>query len=251
MHKEWIDKSDLIVVSSYAAREDLLTQYPNASEKVKVVHFVSQPDKTIIENENLELEKKFSGKFFYLPNQFWSHKNHLVVFKAIKLLKNKGIEVKLLTTGAQNDYRDGGKHFEMLESYVRNNNLQENIKFLGLIPYSEVFFLMKKSLAMINPSLFEGWSSTVEESKSLGKTMILSDIPVHREQSPLKGIYFEPDREDLLSEILESVWEGRYTFDLTAKPVIEQSLGERTKEFSDCFYNVVMSLFNGKNTSKN
>jgi glycosyltransferase involved in cell wall biosynthesis len=36
----------------------------------------------------------------------------------------------------------------------------------------------------VNPSRFEGWSTTVEEAKAVGTPMLLSDIPVHREQAP-------------------------------------------------------------------
>ena len=42
---------------------------------------------------------------------------------------------------------------------------------------------------MINPSLFEGWSSTVEECKSVGKNMILSDLNVHKEQYPTQTFF--------------------------------------------------------------
>ncbi len=39
------------------------------------------------------------------------------------------------------------------------------------------------STALINPSQFEGWSTTVEEAKSLGVKMLLSDLEVHKEQA--------------------------------------------------------------------
>ncbi len=42
--------------------------------------------------------------------------------------------------------------------------------------------LLAHAVAVINPSRFEGWSSSVEEAKALGKPLIVSDIPVHREQ---------------------------------------------------------------------
>ncbi|TIN29445.1 hypothetical protein [Mesorhizobium sp.] len=34
---------------------------------------------------------------------------------------------------------------------------------------------------LLKPSHIEGWSTTVEEAKSLGTPMLLSDIPLHRE----------------------------------------------------------------------
>jgi len=40
--------------------------------------------------------------------------------------------------------------------------------------------LMVRSQAMILPSLYEGWSTALEEAKALGKDCLVSDIQVHR-----------------------------------------------------------------------
>ena len=242
-HKNWIHNSDLIVVSSYAAKNDLVGQYPDFSSKVEVLHFVSQPENRTDTDAVFETDPVFGGKFFYLPNQFWIHKNHSVVFKAVKTLKDRGVEIQVITTGSQSDYRDGGKHFEKLKQYVKDNDLEKNILFLGLIPYAQVFALMKQSLAIINPSYFEGWSSTVEEAKSIEKTIILSNIPVHKEQSPVKGIYFNPDDENELADILGLVWKNEYSFDRGAFLTQQPSLESRTQKFSDRFFEVVMRLY--------
>ena len=243
VHKRWIEKSDLIVVSSFAAQNDLNTLYPDFLNKTKVLHFVSQPEHNQKYDSMPETDKSFNSKFFYLPNQFWLHKNHIVVFKAIKILKEKNINVNLITTGSKNDYRDGGQHFNKLLEYVRENDLEKNIVFLGIVPYSQVLSLMKNSLAIINPSYFEGWSSTVEESKSLDKNIILSDIPVHREQNPSKGFYFNPDDENILAQILEATWKNELHFENDLPENEIESLEVRTQKFSDCFYNMIVDLY--------
>jgi glycosyltransferase involved in cell wall biosynthesis len=51
---------------------------------------------------------------------------------------------------------------------------------------------MRACTALINPSLSEGWSTTVEEAKSLGVPMLLSDLRVHREQAGDSADYFDP-----------------------------------------------------------
>ena len=63
---------------------------------------------------------------------------------------------------------------------------------------------MRRSLAVIQPSLFEGWSSVVEESRMLGKTIILSDLAVHYEQAPDFAVYFDRNNaKDLAEKILD------------------------------------------------
>ena len=57
-------------------------------------------------------------------------------------------------------------------------------KILGVVPYNDLLSLMAYSIAVINPSKSEGWSSTVEQAKSYGKMILLSDLDVHLEQNP-------------------------------------------------------------------
>jgi len=65
---------------------------------------------------------------------------------------------------------------------------------------------MRNCVAVLNPSRFEGWSSTVEEAKGMGKRLILSSIPVHREQNPPRASFFEPDDEHALADAMATHW---------------------------------------------
>lgn len=49
--------------------------------------------------------------------------------------------------------------------------------------------LIKYSVAVINPSRSEGWGSTVEQAKSMGKFILLSNLPVHIEQNPSSSFF--------------------------------------------------------------
>ena len=62
---------------------------------------------------------------------------------------------------------------------------------------------MKNSYAIIQPSLFEGWSTVVEDAKALNKFIFLSNLKVHIEQSPLNVCYFDPkNSEDLVNKLI-------------------------------------------------
>lgn len=62
---------------------------------------------------------------------------------------------------------------------------------------------MRNSISVINPSFFEGWNSTVEECKSIGKNIILSNLNVHLEQDPPGAIFFDPNNAEELADILD------------------------------------------------
>jgi glycosyltransferase involved in cell wall biosynthesis len=66
--------------------------------------------------------------------------------------------------------------------------------------------LARAAIALINPSLFEGWSTTVEEAKSLGVPMLLSGIALHREQAGTRAQYFDPHSEFEAAECLSNAW---------------------------------------------
>jgi glycosyltransferase involved in cell wall biosynthesis len=81
--------------------------------------------------------------------------------------------------------------------------LDDNIIFLGFLPRMEQIALMKYAAAVIQPSLFEGWNTTIEDAKFLGKHIIASDIATHKEQLGPDGIYFDPEDASSLAEAIK------------------------------------------------
>jgi glycosyltransferase involved in cell wall biosynthesis len=247
LHENLIKKSDVIVLSSYAAFDDFKINHLNYREKVHVLNFVSQPDQEVeflIKNEeNKEIKKVYNidQPFFYLPNQFWSHKNHIIVFEAIKLLKDKGLNPLLVTSGLMSDYRNGANHVEKLFKYVSDNSLKGNILFLGLIPYSNVIKLILMAECIINPSYFEGWSSTVEEAKTVGKRILLSNIPVHLEQAPQYGIYFDPNNAIELADKMEKIIQDSSVLSTNGNE-LRTILDNRTEDFAFKYLEILNSL---------
>lgn len=244
-----VNYSDIVILSSYDALNDYKKFAPTKVDKARVLQFVSQPGE-IMGADDLYLEVKMkyglTDGFFYLPNQFWSHKNHMVVLKAINSLVKEGLNPVLVTTGVMHDFRGNNKNIERIKEFIAENNLEKIVLLLGLIPYNEVLVLMRKCRAVINPSFFEGWSSTVEEAKSIGKTVILSDIPVHREQNPPNAFYFPPNEENLLAAILKEILNSKNLDYSDISPQLQEELKrdllKRTIAFSESYYNIIKEL---------
>ena len=228
-----IRDSDLIVLSSFDALKDMKKFAPNDEDKARVLQFVSQPNSRYFEldehDKSLLLQKyEIKDDFFYIPNQFWKHKNHMMIFEAINELKKDGVEINIVCTGYLGDYRNK-TYIDDIRKVIKLNNLKDNIKLLGLVDYEDVFALIKFSKAVINPSLFEGWSSTVEECKSVGKNMILSDLDVHKEQYP-NAVFFKRDSIESLKEVLKF-------YKIENKSNVEP-LEARTKKFANIYVSV-------------
>lgn len=75
------------MLSSENARKDCDMFYPKSIGGTAVVRFAAPIDISLIEKQpELTIrEYQLPTPFFYLPNQFWKHKNHLVVIEALNL----------------------------------------------------------------------------------------------------------------------------------------------------------------------
>lgn len=91
-------------------------------------------------------------RYFYLPNQFWQHKNHLLVIDALALLKQEHPRSSWRHRESNFDpYKPG--HFQRILSRLEEVGLKDQFRLLGLIPYEHIGPLMVGSVAVLNPSL--------------------------------------------------------------------------------------------------
>ncbi len=204
---QWIaDHAKNIILSSEAVKKDWVEFYPNFNGKTKVVHF-AVTHLEYISLEITELLRKFNlpEEYFFAPNQFWAHKNHMVVIKAAEILKKQGNPVIIAFSGKENDNRNPG-YTEKLKSYVKENDLEDVIRFLGFLDRREQLKLMKYAVAVIQPSLFEGWSTVIEDAMAMNQSVIASDLDVNFEQLGEKGDFFNRmDAADLAFKIQEAL----------------------------------------------
>jgi glycosyltransferase involved in cell wall biosynthesis len=229
-----------IMASSESGCEECRRYFPISEGRLESLPFVVRiPDATRSASpETVRAKYGLPERFFYLPNQFWRHKNHLNLFKAVEILKQQGHDIRIICSGNPIDPRDPG-HIDRIRNYLRDSGLDSQIKLLGMIPYEEIFTLMRICHSMINPSFYEGWSTTVEEAKTLGVPMLLSDIPVHREQAVGKASFFNAhDPADISTKLLEAWTDDRHADshlreEITRNAAVE--LAVRRKQFAEKF----------------
>ena len=235
----------ITMLSSEAARSDCEQFYPRTRGRTQVVRFTPQ----VAVNE---VHARMSGaradhgvpeRFFYMPNQFWTHKNHGLVLAALRRLRENGDLSALppvIMSGTTTDDRNVG-YFEKLMGQAEAEGLSPWFRHLGLIPFPDVLALNASALAVLNPSSFEGWASSVEEAKALGTPLILSDIPVHREQAP-KARFFDPKDKDTLAEMLclTSNEQPRIEPDVTS---LLMANNKRQSEFANALETAIMETY--------
>ncbi len=231
-----------VLLSSDAALADLKRADVNPVNTA-VLRFVANVprEQEILPLDRITATYGLAGKFFHLPNQFWVHKNHSVVLRALALLRREGRAFQIIATGNSKDHRQP-QHFESLMATARELAVDDLFKPVGVVPYADLMSLMRHAVAVINPSKFEGWSTTVEEAKSMGKAIILSDIAVHREQAPERSVFFPADDFKLLAQKMSEVCDC-WDIDVDSRFVSQAAanLPERRESFARQYEEIVFN----------
>jgi glycosyltransferase involved in cell wall biosynthesis len=203
-----------LVVSSQAVMDDFKRFYKlNDGLKINIFHFVS-----VIDNAGDAMINDLRGKYglpekyFLVSNQFHKHKNHKVLLLALAKLKEMGIQVHIAFTGKFPAAQDS-PYLTELHKIIKENDLDNNVTMLGIISRSDQLQIMRHSQAVLQPSLFEGWSTVIEDAKSLQVPVVASNLKVNIEQLGKDGVYFDPHNPDEIADILKN-YPGRNLIDI-------------------------------------
>ena len=177
---------------------------------------VSHP---VLNIENWSLLKTPNGlvdlnnkRYFIVSNQFMKHKNHEIVVNALSVIVEKNNDVLVLFTGKTEDPRFPN-YFNSVVELIIKLNLSDNIMITGVIDRVQQLQLLKNSLAVIQPSFFEGWNSTVEDVKLLNANLIVSNIDIHKEQLvDYPALFFNPNDCKELSLVLSDILNSKHVF---------------------------------------
>ncbi|HVF50861.1 MAG TPA: glycosyltransferase [Pyrinomonadaceae bacterium] len=194
-----------IFTISEATAADALRSHPQIKDKLYVCGFppVFKPEQLTLDPGEVRRKYSLPERFFLVSNQFWEHKNHLLVFRALHHLKERGRTPPVVAfTGRPYDQRRPEAFTRML-MFVHAHGLHEYCRFLGVLPRDEQIALIRSAEAVVQPSKFEGRGAITEEACLLGTQLLCSDLPTHRELDLPGAIFFDVDAVGELAELLE------------------------------------------------
>lgn len=208
-----------LILSSENAYSHYKMLFPDNLHNVFVAHFTScihSLTDQMTDSYRADVMKKYGIDYDYVfvANQFWKHKNHTVVLKAMnKIINEEKRELHLVCTGLLQSYGEKNEYVNELYQYIEKHSLGRYIHFLGLLERTEQLSIMANSQMLIQPSKFEGWGCSVEDAKAMGKVIVLSDIDVHKEQQYPKAVLFPKDDGEALADIIIEKWGKDVKFD--------------------------------------
>jgi len=203
-----IERADGVFLISENARRDFARFYPTHVPKAHVLTFRTGAPAAWFEPDPAAVVHAYGllQRYFIVCNQFWQHKNHRAIFAALEILGRRGVRPFVVCTGNLVDFRRENVA-DWVDGMLQEFGVRDQVRVLGLIPRLEQIQLVRGALAVIQPSLFEGWSTGVEDARALGKRIALSNLDVHREQDPPQARFFDPQSPEALAEILSEWWQ--------------------------------------------
>jgi len=231
--------ADHVITVSEAMKEEILNFYPSTRISVIYNGLDAGVFDQVSESDMLAVRRKFdlSAEFIMAVGHFEKRKNYLTLIDAVERLRDRGSSCNLLIVG--ND--SGGK--QEIQERIESAKLSGSVKLLSALTDLEVRCLYKLCRLFVFPSAYEGFGIPILEAMAAGCPMVLSDIPVFREITQDRGIYFPPQDVESLACEMERVLSS----ESECARLVEYG-NNRVKDFSfkslaaqmECLYKSVM-----------
>jgi glycosyltransferase involved in cell wall biosynthesis len=180
-----------IIVGTQIGKEELSNAFGISSSRI-LIQALPIP--------HLKPVKKLSRNQFQFiyPANFWSHKNHLVIIKAVRdLLTNENFPIKFIFTGSDK----GNLHY--VKNLVSHFALDDYFEFKNFVSREDLVTLYETSNACIYSSLVGPDNLPPLEALAFGSKAIVADIPGAREQFGVFVDYFDPFDSQNLSRLIK------------------------------------------------
>lgn len=169
-----------------------------------------------LNKKNIQILDKEFLHFIY-PANFYSHKNHRLLFQCSRFFKQNKIKI----------------HLTLEKKVIRHNNLDlSSFVFYNYLNYKEIDYLYKNCNALIYPSLIESLGLPLLEITNYNKTVIALNSSYVR--AAIDNYYaFDSNKDSLCNSVLEFKRDFSLKKDKIAVAKIKKNTGQ--------FYRVLLS----------
>ncbi|SHE33549.1 glycosyltransferase family 4 protein [Schwartzia succinivorans] len=232
-----------ILTDSELGRKHVLDQYGRTkADRVYVLPF-SVP--FYLDDKYEQGEYPVREKYMFYPAQFWKHKNHEILVRAVSLLRQRGIFVKFVFVGS-----DKG-NLKNINELIHAEGVEDNIEILGFVPDSEMYMLYKNARAMVMPSIFGPTNIPPLEAMYTGCPVAVSDKYAMPEQIGDAGLTFNPYDVEEAATVLEQLWVDDELCRRLSEAGIKRVKRYSIENFSVRLLQCVADVYNKGVTSKN
>ncbi len=190
----------MVVTATRWVKRDIIAKYGIAEERIAVIPRLPRVDSAGRFMPDEEALAGLPTSFALFPSATWVTKNHIRLIRAIAALRDKhGVRLDLVCTG-----RTDTPESHKIEDEIRLRGLQDQIRFLGVVPVERLNTLFRRANFLIHPSIFEGLGLPLLEAFYHGLPVVASRAACIPETVGDAALLFNPfDEADICRVLLD------------------------------------------------
>jgi glycosyltransferase involved in cell wall biosynthesis len=189
-----------VLTDSVVGKQQFIESYSSYMRRKKP-HVISLP--FIVSPHIIQCEEQsvdIPNKYVFYPAQFWKHKNHINLLKAINLLRREIADIHLILVGSEKNM------LREVKKYITENELSNNVEIKGFVSDGNIVYLYRHAIGMIMPSYFGPTNIPPLEAMALGCPVAVSNKYGMPEQVGDAGLLFDPDSPEEIAECIRLLW---------------------------------------------
>jgi glycosyltransferase involved in cell wall biosynthesis len=191
-----------ILVDSAVGKSHVQESYRVPPDRVHVLPFVAPPYMFDSPTEaDLDRRYKLPQRFIFYPAQFWEHKNHNRLVKAVASLREEIPDLQLVFVGSP---KNG---YSATQRLVHDLGLSDRVRFIGYVPNEDMPEMYRRARALVMPTFFGPTNIPPLEAMAVGCPVAGSRIYAMPEQLGDAALYFDPWSVEEIARTIQRLWE--------------------------------------------
>lgn len=217
---KFVAKADQILTVSNATAEDLATHFPKTVDKTTVIYNGHRNPKSM-EEESMEEKVVLNTPYFISIGSLHPRKNLVGLIRAYdKLRQHSDAKIKLVVVGRK-AWKTGP-----LQKVYNNSQYRDDILFTGYLPDCTMFEYLRKSIALVYVSFFEGFGLPIVDAMAAGVPVITSNRSSMKEIAGDAALLVDPENTLQIAQTMIKMFDD---------PVLREELISLGKKRVDMF----------------
>lgn len=184
-----IDKQQ--VVEAYRVREEWVHVLPMVPPRYLFSTAVP---------EDFDRRYPLPPKYLFYPAQFWEHKNHKNLLRAMAALKPELPDLKLVLAGSKKNA------WESVERLIPELGLTDDVLLLGYVPDEYMPELYRRARALVYATYYGPTNLPPLEALAAGCPMALAEATAMPDRVGDAALVFHPDSVEAMAECIRRLW---------------------------------------------
>lgn len=190
---EFLPQASGVITGTEAGAQQLRDAYGIFPERILLA---PHPAPAFFIRPEFSPNRPANPPYFVYPANFWPHKNHVTLIKALRILQTRGHGARLVLTGT-------GANLGHIRDLGQKLGLADGLEFRGHVGDSELAALYDGAAALVYASLSGPENLPPLEAMARGCPVINSDFPGAREQLGEAAVFVSPTDPEAWAEAME------------------------------------------------